>query len=261
MGEIVLDVALTPALLIERTGPGVVAVLIDALRATSTLAQMFALGARSVELPIGLREAQVLARDGRLVAAEYRSGAQARGCTVPVSPSRLDAAQLAEQDLVFCTTNGTRAARRTARHAEHLLFGSLLNATAVAERAFALAADVPDGRGETVVLVCAGRHGNRLVGLDDTYTAGLLIRRLEVAAARAGRTVRCTDAAEIALRMGEAYADPRVAFDRSETAEVLRLADSVEDVAFCARLDTTDAVPTLVRPDTGPAAWPVTFTA
>lgn len=243
MSGLALDVALTPSLLPPGTARGSVAILIDALRATSTLSTLFALGARSVELPRTLRHAQRLASQGRPVAAESVAGGQAPRCTIPVAPSRLHAAAVAGQDLVFCTTNGTRAARIAARRAEHVLFGSLLNASAVAERAVSLAGD-----GGRVVAVCAGREWNRIPCLDDTYVAGVLVERVRAAAERAGRAVRQTDAARIAALVAGAYPTPLAAFERSATSAVLHRAGSADDIAFCARLDAVSVVPELARP-------------
>lgn len=255
MTPLPLDVALTPALLQRTPGTRTVSILVDALRATSTLATLFALGARSVELPPGLRQARDLAARGRPVAAEAVSGVQARGCHLPVSPSRLDPASVRGRDVVFCTTNGTRAARLAVRRSDEVLFGSLLNASAVAEQALRLAGG--DGR---VVVVCAGRQWNRVPCLDDAYAAGVLAHRVARLAAEGGRPVRRSDAASIAMLVADAYPDPYAALSRSATADILRRARSADDIAFCARLDVTPVVPTLARCGASSPACPVTLT-
>lgn len=255
--EVLLEVALTPGLFHAEPSRATVGIVVDALRATSTLATLFAFGARGVELPAGLRQARALAARGCLVAAEVPSGAQARGCPLPVSPSLLAAAAVRGREVVFCTTNGTRAARVAARRVDELLFGSLLNASAAAEHALALAAPA---RGR-IVVVCAGRHLNRIPCLDDTYTAGVLLGRVQAAAQRLGLSLTLGDGARIALAVVAAYPSPLEAFQRSATAEVLRRARRAPDIAFCARLDATQAVPALARHGATRPRWPVTLSA
>ncbi len=246
-----LDAALTPSLLSPRSREQVV-ILIDALRATSTLATLFHLGAARVDLPQTLREARRLAAAGFPVAAEMVRGGQARGCTIPVSPSLLTTAPVHGRTLALCTTNGTRATRLVARRARYVLFGSLLNVSATAARAVRLAG--PNG---TIVAVCAGREWNRIPCLDDTYTAGVLLDRLRRQAEQQGLAVRLTDAATIAQAVAASFPDARTAFERSATAAVLRRAGSEGDVAFCARLDVAKAVPELAHPSAALPRYPV----
>jgi arginase family enzyme len=105
MARIAVDLAFIPGLLGNSPGRAVV-VMVDVLRATSTITTLFELGARSVSLPSGLRRARALARDGRPVGAELPSGQQAPGCGLPVSPSLLTGQAVAERDVVL---SGVRA--------------------------------------------------------------------------------------------------------------------------------------------------------
>ena len=242
MADVVVDLAFTPALLGASPRSPVV-VLIDVLRATSTITSLFQLGARSVSLASGVRRAQALARSGRMVSAELPSGVQAPGCTVPVSPSLLTREAVAGQDVVFCTENGTRAARRVAPKAGELLIGCLLNASAAAERALRLAAE---GAGR-VVVTCAGRHKNRIPCFDDTYAAGVIVERACALAGRIGVSVALTDAARVGVTVSGASGPAERALAGSTTAAVLRRVGSEADIAFCARVDSSTAVPVLWR--------------
>jgi len=236
-----LDVALTPRLLGPARVPLVV-VLVDVLRATSTATTLFALGACGVEVAGSLRQARARAGDGRVVCAERWSGRPAPGSGLPISPSRLVGSAVAGRAVVLCTTNGTRALRRVAPRASHVLLGCLLNLSAAATDAVVLASRL----GATLSVVCAGRHLGAIPCLDDTYAAGAIIARAEVAAARLGQAVACTDAAKLARLAFDAVASPYAALAASATSQVLRRAHSEADIAFCARMDVTDLVPVLV---------------
>jgi 2-phosphosulfolactate phosphatase len=250
MARIGVDLAFTPGLLGSAPLPGVV-VMIDVLRATSTITTLFQLGARSVSLPSGLRQARALARNGRPVGAELPSGRQAPGCGLPVSPSRLTDELVAGQDVVLCTANGTRALRRAVPRAGHLLIGCLLNASAVAERALGLATEL----GRSVTMVCAGRQGNRIPCIDDAYTAGLIVERTAALAALLDLELELTDAAKIGLTLRRAAGGPEQALASSATGAVMRRVQSEADIAFCGRLDTTAVVPVVTA--NGAERYPV----
>ena len=242
MGEISVDLAFTP-LGLDGAGPRPVVVLIDVLRATSTIATLFHLGARRVRVTAGLRQAQRMGRAGQAVCAELSSGAQAPHCELPVSPALLRREAVAGRDVVFCTTNGTRALHLAAPRASRLLIGSLVNATAVAERAMRLAAELGSG----IVLACAGRHRAKIAAIDDAYAAGYIIERAAPTAATVGVELRLTDAARIGLAVCRDAGSPERALAASTTAAVLRRVGSERDVAFCARSDATPVVPVVVE--------------
>jgi 2-phosphosulfolactate phosphatase len=164
----------------------------------------------------------------------------------------MTAATVAGHEIVLSTTNGTRALRLVTPGAVQVLLGCLLNVSAVAEAAF----DLCRRLGNPLSIVCAGREGNAIPCLDDTYTAGVIVSRLEQAAKRQGARVALSDAARISLVLANASTSPLRTLADSATADVMRRASSEEDVEFCARLDVTDVVPALVRGG-AEARWPV----
>ena len=242
MGGIAVDLAFTPRGL-DGAGPRPVVVLIDVLRATSTIATLFQLGARRVRVTAGLRQAQRMGRAGEAVCAELPSGAQAPHCELPVSPALLRRERVEGREVVFCTTNGTRALHLAAPRAERVLIGSLLNATAVAERAVRLAVELGSG----IVVACAGRHRAKIAAIDDAYTAGYILERAAPLAAALGAELRLTDAARIGLAVCHDAASPERALAESTTAAVLRRVGSERDVAFCARPDAMPVVPAVAE--------------
>ncbi len=253
MSGIVVDLAFTPrGLGATEAGALPVVILIDVLRATSTIATLFHLGAVRVRVTAGLHQAQALGRAGEAVSAELPTGAQAPHCELPVSPALLTRGSVVGRDVVFCTTNGTRALHLAAPRAGRLLIGSLLNATAVASRAVELAAEL--GRG--IILACAGRKGARIVSLDDAYCAGFLIERAAPAAESLGVALELTDAAKIGLGVRRDAGPPDAAMAASTTALVLSRVGGDLDVAFCARPDAMPVVP-IVAEDGRAEKYPV----
>jgi 2-phosphosulfolactate phosphatase len=206
------------------------AVVVDVLRATSTIAQALAAGYRRVLCCAEIEEARELReRLGDAVLAGERRAAAIEGFDLGNSPR--DFVEARAETLVLTTTNGTRAIVAAATHAETVLVGSLLNLDAVAEAA--------RGAGTDVEVVCAGVDGR--FTLDDAYCAGRLVALFE------GER---SDAAEAAARLAASFPSALEGLRASENPFHEQLG---EDVEWCARENVLDVVPRLGRMD-GPAA-------
>ena len=136
-----IDVAFTPA----EAAPAPIAIVVDVLRATSTIAQALAAGYRRVLCCAEIEEALELRAEvpDSIVGGE-RNAVQVEGFDVGASPREFLEA-LAET-LILSTTNGTRAILRAAKSCDEILLGSLLNLAAVARVI----------EGVDSVVVCAG---------------------------------------------------------------------------------------------------------
>ncbi|GIW06262.1 MAG: putative 2-phosphosulfolactate phosphatase [Dehalococcoidia bacterium] len=204
------------------------AIVVDVLRATTSLVTMLANGAREVAVA---RTPETALRYGRrrgwLVAGE-QGGFPPAGFDFGNSPSAFSAAAVGGRSLVLSTTNGALAIRMAAR-GRRTLIGALANLTAVAARALQA--------GDDVLIVCAGHGGGRFVGLDDVYVAG----RLALIAEEAG--ARLFDGASVAAACARAYATPLAAFAASEHGRSLAKIGLAADLESCAQTDWTDVVP------------------
>jgi 2-phosphosulfolactate phosphatase len=222
-----VDVAFTPAE--ARRAP--VTIVVDVLRATSTIAQALASGYRRVLCCSEIEEARELRErfDGAVLAGERRAEAIA-GFDLGNSPREVTEPR--GEALILTTTNGTRAIVAAAANAEVVLIGSLLNLEAVAAAA---------GReaGGNVEIVCAGVEGR--FTLDDAYCAGRLAALLD------GER---SDSAETAVRLAASFAGPEEAL---RAAENPRLEALGEDIVWCARESVLEVVPRLAGLS-GPAA-------
>ena len=228
-----LDVALTPAHLDQAALPASTVLMVDVLRASTTMIAALGNGCAGI-VPVG-DPADALARaravgSEALVAGERR-GQMVAGFDLGNSPLEFTRERVGGRILVFTTSNGT-AALLAARRAPAVAIAAFVNLSAAASWALA------EGRGVTVL--CAGERGD--VSLEDKVCAGLLVDGVLRNEPRAELTAAAREALEVGRGYGKAVA--RLAQD-SSWARHLALAGRGEDVAACLVLDTTTLVPVL----------------
>lgn len=147
---------------------GQIAVVIDVLRATTTIAHALEHGASCVVPVASVDSARMLAheRAGAMLCGE-RGGIRPEGFELGNSPLEYARGLIADRDLVLTTTNGTRAMHMCSG-AHGVYTGSVTNIGALCE----LLAE----QDRDVVLVCSGT--DRRVSLEDCICAGLIAERL-----------------------------------------------------------------------------------
>lgn len=143
------------------------AIIIDVLRATSTIVTAIAAGASCIIPAETVMEARALQRPGDLLGGE-RFCRKIAGFDVGNSPEEYTEQAVAGKRIILTTTNGTRAIHKSMR-ADHVLTASLLNAEACARAAIELRRDV--------VILCAGSHDE--FAIEDGLCAGLVLDRLQ----------------------------------------------------------------------------------
>jgi len=199
------------------------AVVIDVLRATSTITLALASGYERVLVAGSIDEARALRADDRVLAGEVRC-ARAPGFDLGNSPE--ETLEPRGSELVLTTTNGAPAIIGSAEVAGEVFAASLLNLEAVAAQV----------AGGDVLLVCAGTDGH--VSIEDVYLAGRLSALLE------GER---SDGAQVAEAVAAAYPTALQALQASRGAIGLRREGLEADIAFCAQESIVDAVPRLAR--------------
>ena len=228
-----LDVALTPDRL-DRAGlPASTVLVVDVLRASTTMITALGNGCAGIVPVADAADALARARAigaTALVAGERR-GRTIEGFDLGNSPLEVTRERVGGRTLVFTTSNGTRALL-AARLAPAVGVAGLVNLSAAVSWAL--------GEGRPVTVLCAGERGG--VSLEDQVCAGLLVDGMLRAEPRA----ELTEAARAALEIGRGYgkAVARLAQD-SSWARHLALAGRGEDVSACLVLDTTTLVPVL----------------
>ena len=166
----VLNVYALPGLVSEEELAGGTAVVVDVLRATTTITYALAAGAREViactEVEEARRIASHLPADQVLLGGE-REGRPIDGFDLGNSPGEYTPEKVAGRTIVFTTSHGTRALARV-RSAQQVFLGAFVNAQALCQR---LAGE------PSIHIVCAGTRGQ--ISRDDVLAAGLLVERLQ----------------------------------------------------------------------------------
>ncbi|AMJ66766.1 2-phosphosulfolactate phosphatase [Hymenobacter sp. PAMC 26628] len=228
-----LDVCFSPDLLPLYDLRGRVAVIVDVLRASTTIVTALVAGVTHV-FPVGtLDECAALGAQGCLTAAE-RDGVPAEGFDLGNSPfGFLDPGRpVRGRALAISTTNGTQALRRSLA-AEAVVIGGFVNLTAVA--------DFAQQQQRDVLIVCAGWKGQFC--LEDSLFGGALAARLEPL----GFDVQHSDSTLAALHLWHQAGDDLPGY-LLQSAAVRRLnaLEANDDFLFCAKIDTyAHALPVL----------------
>src|SRR3954454_2503534 len=191
-------------------------IVVDVLRATSTIVQALDSGYRTVYCCAEVEEATGLRDElGNAVLGGERGGEPLPGFDLGNSPLEYLSPQA--EEVVLTTTNGTRAVVRAAASCDLVLVGSMLNLDAVATAA--------RERGEDVEVVCAGLRGGP--SEDDAYCAG------RIAALIGGEPTKATARA---LELAASHANAEAAFRAVRRA---RETVAEEDLVWCAQESVT----------------------
>jgi 2-phosphosulfolactate phosphatase len=234
---------------------GKVCVVIDALRATSTLVVLMERDVKEVVVCGSLAEARRVARrTGYLLCGEVGS-LPPPDFDYGNSPTEFAALDLSGKSAVLYTTNGTRALRRVAA-AHAVLAGALLNCRAAVGAALAEATGTT-GRltasaDRDIAIVCSGRGHGRYFGLEDAYAAGAMVDSLLAQAKPAGLRPHLWNDALAALRLYRSYRGRALAcFRQADHGRSLIDMGLEHDLEFCARTDVSTVVPRLRRGEDG----------
>jgi 2-phosphosulfolactate phosphatase len=227
-----VDVSLVPGEVAAKDVQNAVVVVIDVLRASSTITTALANSCEEVIPAESIEEAITIASGyARL---DYVLGGERRGLAVDGfdlgnSPYEYSESKVAGKKVILATTNGTLAVKRYGG-AKEIVIGCFLNADAVLR---SLAA----WRDHDVILLCAGQDERFCI--EDALCAGLYASGLaqtpgaalsDSARAAAAMHERCKDSIEDAL-MG------------SDHGVYLASVGFGDDVRYCARQSVLDVVP------------------
>ena len=224
-----LDVILTPNLLHLYPLNGKVVVVIDVLRATTTMTVALDQGAEKV-IPVESIEECLSYKDkpGHILAGE-RGGQKVEGFTYGNSPFEYMDGVVKGKTLVLTTTNGTRAIRMS-RAAKEILIGGFLNFSALTRWLL--------NESEDTILLCSGWRDK--FNLEDTVFAGAIVHHLKE------HFLVDSDAAFAAEKL---YLNSRknMLHFMKQSSHYKRLAKFgvVNDIKYCLRPDLTQVVPIL----------------
>ena len=231
-----LDICFSPELLPLYDLRGKVAVIVDILRASSTIVTALGEGVTHVFPVASLEECTAYGQQHGCLTAAERDGIQAAGVDLGNSPfGFLDPARpMRGRALTISTTNGTAALRRSLAAAE-IVVGAFLNLGAVADFARQQQRDV--------LVVCAGWKGQFC--LEDTVFGGALAERLAD-----DFDVRSSDATLAARHLWQqGKADLPTYLLQSSHVRRLNSLEASKDFEFCLQIDSYASVLPIWRED------------
>lgn len=224
-----IEVCLTPALLNLYPIENSIVVVIDILRATSSITYGIENGAEAIIPVMNVEDCLAYADQGYLLAAE-RNGEVVEGYDFGNSPFSYTAEKVAGNTIVLTTTNGTKAMHLAQKRAYQVIVGSFLNLAAICHYL--------KKENKDVLLLCAGWKDN--FNLEDTLFAGAVVEQLQ------NDFVVGDDSSVAALDMYLlAKDDLRGYLQKSSHNHRLIRLNIEEDVRFCLKTNVCTAIPVL----------------
>lgn len=230
-----LDLLLTPGELSPADIADRTVVVLDVLRASTSIVEALAAGARTLypvsTIEEAIRLANTLGRDEVLLAGE-RKALPIEGFDLGNSPAEFTRKRVAGKMIVMSTTNGT-IALAAAGGGSRVVVGAWTNFRMVVDDLVQSAA--------SPVFLCAGR--DRAFGLEDAVCAGQMAAALMKALPEP--EWQLNDGAVAALALAAKFPDPAKLFPATAAGRAIIEAGLEADLAFCARRDIRKVLPIL----------------
>jgi 2-phosphosulfolactate phosphatase len=227
-----IDLAFTPPELEKKNLAEKTVVVIDSLRATSTMLTAFENGCAGFIPVATIEEARELAgkmKDPNILLGGERHARALDGFHVGNSPRDYSPSIVQGKFVIMTTTNGTRALV-AAREAKEIFIGAFLNLSAVCRR-------LTESRRD-VIIACSGEKN--LFCIEDFVCGGGIIACLSAG----GYSPVMTDTARAAKILYEHYS-PNICqmLEESEWGQYLLGIGLSEDIRICAQVDSSRLVP------------------
>ena len=225
-----LEICFTPAIFEAHADSEAIVVVIDVLRATSSICTAFANGVSAIIPVATVEEARVMKDRGYLLAAE-RDGFVLDFADFGNSPYNFTAEKVSGKTVAYSTTNGTGLMKQ-ASECHDVVIGSYLNFSALCRWL--------EEQDRRVIIVCAG--WKRRFSLEDTICAGAMAERL----LEGGRFTTICDSVHAATDLWKKAKEDLMGYIE-KTAQRSRLRDKGLDdcLNYCHTFDVTDVIPVL----------------
>ena len=204
-------------------------VVVDILRATTSICAAFDHGVKEIIPVSGLDEAKSMKSEGYFVACE-RNGQVMDFADIGNSASDFLRDDLIGRKVVFSTTNGTKTIN-LARDAQEVLIGSFVNLQSLADYLLS--------KSENVVIFCAA--WKNLFNLEDSVFAGALAEIL----LKGGFSTECDSALGAVDLWHRAQKDLKKYLSKSSHRNRLKHLVSEEDFTYTVTLNSTNVIPVL----------------
>ncbi len=224
-----IEVVLTPALLPLYQVTGKTVVVIDILRATSSMCVAFKTGVNKI-LPVSTPEECSLFKDFDFLCAAERNAVKLPGFDMGNSPFEFQNPLIKDRNIAFTTTNGTKAIKQSKEQgAAQIVVGSFLNLDVICNWLL--------NQPNDIILLCAGWKDK--VNLEDTLFAGAVIAQL-----KNNITLHCDSglmAEQLYISMKDSL---EVDVRKSSHAQRFKALHAAEDdVQFCLQLNSAPVLP------------------
>lgn len=227
-----LDVFFSVQSFQEEELRGKSAVIIDVLRASSTIVAALNNGAKKI-IPVedmdgAMRIARSMDQDDYLLCGE-KNGQKIEGYHLGNSPLEYDRKTVEDKTIILNTTNGTKAIKK-ANLANRIYVGCFLN-----QKSILKALEEHD---DAVVLICSGWQGR--LSLEDTLFAGSLISKM----CKGKLPENTKDGVKVAFGLFEKFGDDlEGAIGGSDHAKRLKELVPEDDIPFTSQVDKFDVLP------------------
>lgn len=226
-----LEVIFTPALLPFYDVKGKTVVIIDILRATSSICVAFKNGVDKL-LPVATTEECLLFKEFDFVVAGEKDAVKVEGFDLGNSPFEFDNPLLAGKNIALATTNGTKAVKfAVEKNAGKILIGSFLNLQVLC--------NYLKNDNNHLVLLCAGWKNK--FNLEDSLFAGAVVNEIEKY-----YIIECDSALSAKLLYQNNANNLEELVRKSSHANRFKLLHlNTDDVKFCLQLNTAPVLPIL----------------
>lgn len=225
-----LEICFTPAIFDAHADSEAVVVVVDVLRATSSICTAFANGVSEIIPVATVEEAREMKNRGYLLAAE-RDGYVLDFADFGNSPYNFTPEKVKGRTVAYSTTNGTGIMKR-ASECHDVVIGSYLNFSALCTWL-----EVQERK---VIIVCAGWKSR--FSLEDAVCAGAMAERLQLG----GRFTSDCDSVHAATDLWKAAKDNLMGYiEKAAQRSRLRVKGLDDCLEYCHTFDVTDVIPVL----------------
>lgn len=227
-----INVLITPNSVDELYFTGKTTVVIDVLRASTTIITALQNGAKEV-IPVATVEFGVKVSGGMFTSQTLlcgeRNTKKVEGFALGNSPLEFTPEIVNGKSIILFTTNGTKAITR-AKFSENLYIASFLNINSIVEQLLKLDKDIE--------ILCSGR--NNMFSMEDTICAGRIISEIQ----KQKENLFLNDTARASVSLNKSFGKSILRmFKETDHGQLLLENGFEEDLKYCSKINSSSVIP------------------